>query len=605
MFLILAQSKPESPWIRVGLGDPESYPQFSAKGTLQFFEGSRLRRELQVKGPFTLIPRFEGKSMVVYLQDEDYYKTKIGVFQSLEITMASSDQGIGFGVHRYRGRLRLHPEAGKVQVVNVLPLETYLRGVVAAEMGPVVYPQLEALKAQAIAARTYAVKNLNRFHKKGYDICDTPACQVYKGMAVEHPLSDQAIQETASVVLTYQGALIDALYTSTCGGQTDRAAVAFPSRGEAYLQSQRSRVDQMTSWPLEFSWKVDSWPDQASLMLFLRGVYSNRALEDESQQWDSARQWLQTHTKGMLVLPAQPLAQWGDWLEWLIQTPWVEEGNRVLFRGESRRTFEVFGEDSAQAQLVHLDVIPFHWIGRPRNSPLSREQLSELFLHLIEKIQPQPTAERFFVQSISDQEVFLTNSKHERTLALKDAGRALGRVEDRLFLPKSEDWMPWDLVFIYGNQRVVWEPNNRTLTTDGTSPYAFWQETKSKDELLTRLRRYIPNIGRIKELNVRSRGDSGRIQELEVHSDQGEMVLKGLQVRWGLGVRENLFTFLPVVDQQEIVSVHFFGRGWGHGVGMSQVGAFGLALEGKTAEEILLLYYAGVTLSRLDELKRP
>ena len=94
---------------------------------------------------------------------------------------------------RYRGRMLVYlNDRGALNLINELPVEDYLRGVVPSEMGPELYNQLEALKAQAVAARTYTLRNLGEFAREGYDICATPRCQVYGGMEVEHPLSDRA-----------------------------------------------------------------------------------------------------------------------------------------------------------------------------------------------------------------------------------------------------------------------------------------------------------------------------------------------------------------------------------------------------------------------------
>src|SRR6185436_6514592 len=121
----------------------------------------------------------------------------------------------------YRGVLEVRLGEGGLTLVNVLNIEDYLRGVVPNELSPLAYPQIEALKAQAIAARTYALRNMGQFAAKGYDICATPACQVYRGKSTENPLSDQAVDETRGTTAAYRGQLINALYTSTCGGHPE------------------------------------------------------------------------------------------------------------------------------------------------------------------------------------------------------------------------------------------------------------------------------------------------------------------------------------------------------------------------------------------------
>ena len=85
--------------------------------------------------------------------------------------------------------LEVRPGDTGLTVVNVVNLEDYLKGVVPNELSPDAFPQLEALKAQAVAARTYALRNHGGYASKGYDICATPSCQVYRGKSTERPLS--------------------------------------------------------------------------------------------------------------------------------------------------------------------------------------------------------------------------------------------------------------------------------------------------------------------------------------------------------------------------------------------------------------------------------
>ncbi len=137
----------------------------------------------------------------------------------------------------YRGRIEVFlNRRGRLTVVNVVPLEAYLRGVVPNELSPTVFSNLEALKAQAIAARTYALKNRGKYAAEGYDLLPTAASQVYRGQASEHPLSDRAVLETRGIVATYNGEPIDALYTSTSGGRTESSEYVFGTP-QPYLKS--------------------------------------------------------------------------------------------------------------------------------------------------------------------------------------------------------------------------------------------------------------------------------------------------------------------------------------------------------------------------------
>lgn len=131
----------------------------------------------------------------------------------------------GARIYRYRGGLEItgvgmegEATEKRLRIVNVLPLETYLRGVIAEEMSPSAPP--EALKAQAIAARTHALKGRFRFQPYGYDLPDTTAAQVYGGVAAERDATDVAVRETEGLVLEREGQLIWADYYDDCGGVT-------------------------------------------------------------------------------------------------------------------------------------------------------------------------------------------------------------------------------------------------------------------------------------------------------------------------------------------------------------------------------------------------
>lgn len=114
----------------------------------------------------------------------------------------------------YRGSLRVVADGDSMHIVNVVDLESYLRGVVPAEM-QASWP-MDALKAQAIAARTYTLSSLNG--RAVYDVCATTDCQVYSGVSAEHPRADQAIRETDGMVITHNGGFARTYYHSDSGG---------------------------------------------------------------------------------------------------------------------------------------------------------------------------------------------------------------------------------------------------------------------------------------------------------------------------------------------------------------------------------------------------
>ncbi|GBF81939.1 hypothetical protein AsFPU1_3362 [Aphanothece sacrum FPU1] len=136
----------------------------------------------------------------------------------------------------YGGSLKLQPNAyGTYSLVNNVPLETYLRGVVPHEIGS--GAPANAAKAQTIIARTYALRNLRRFKADDYELCATTHCQVYYGLSDTSPKADQAILETKGLVLTYKNELVDALYSSTTGGVTATFSDVWNGAERPYLQA--------------------------------------------------------------------------------------------------------------------------------------------------------------------------------------------------------------------------------------------------------------------------------------------------------------------------------------------------------------------------------
>jgi stage II sporulation protein D len=120
---------------------------------------------------------------------------------------------------RFRGRLKLRPAGRSLQAINVVGLETYLSSVVGSEM-PASWPQ-EALRAQAVAARTYALRQ--RKPDAPFDLKATVASQVYKGVEAETPSTRQAVASTRSQVLMHGSSLIDAVFHSSSGGVTENS----------------------------------------------------------------------------------------------------------------------------------------------------------------------------------------------------------------------------------------------------------------------------------------------------------------------------------------------------------------------------------------------
>lgn len=119
----------------------------------------------------------------------------------------------------YRGIIMIQNKNGKLTVINDVSLEDYIKGVVPSEM-PSGWA-FEAHKAQAIAARSYALANLGKRARFGYDLKDTPEDQAYGGASKETPDTNSAVEDTKGIVLTYNMKVINAYYSASAGGQTN------------------------------------------------------------------------------------------------------------------------------------------------------------------------------------------------------------------------------------------------------------------------------------------------------------------------------------------------------------------------------------------------
>ena len=150
------------------------------------------------------------------------------------------------GPVRYRGALRSVDHAGERVTVNVASMEQYVRGVVPAELSSI-WPQ-HALRAQAVAARTYAAYEREHTGNPDYDLCDTAACQAYGGASAEYAASDTAVARTARQILTYDGETAFAQYSASNGGWT-------VDGGRPYLPAQEDPYEGTS--PDYYGWTVE------------------------------------------------------------------------------------------------------------------------------------------------------------------------------------------------------------------------------------------------------------------------------------------------------------------------------------------------------------
>ena len=455
----------------------------------------------------------------------------------------------------YRGALEIFGNSRRtLTVVNELPLETYLLGVVPNELNPTAFGQIEALKAQAVAARTYIYRNLGQYRNEGYDICATDACQVYFGALTEDPLATQAVMETRGTIAVYDGKPINALYSSTCGGRTEDAEHIFNEK-VAYLVSTTCEYKH-PDMRFSTSRAIPDWKDG---VLAVAGVKS----------YDEAARFM-----GLPVLP-QPRAAGAE-----------------AFAAYIRQTFYPTVLTTSDLSFLREQGILTTGELTPRR---------ELLFRLIDKKSAFEWQQGVLV-SFDAGKMQLLVSGLLKSYALAPDALVYHRVgESRLPLRKGT-WIGGELVDFRAEgdtiPMLIYRINFANPAADRYSRLALWQAHKTKAELDAAFRSLA--IGEFSDMRVIQRGESERLVSTEIVGTTGRATVAALRLRTRLGLRDSLFSYdIERNAAGAVVGATFFGRGWGHGVGLCQVGAYGMALAGAGYEEILKKYYAGIELQKV------
>ena len=190
---------------------------------------------------------------------------------SLIVAPALDGGFVRIGSREYRGLVSIVPARSGVTAINRVGMEAYLVSVVASEMGRRTSDELEALRAQAIVSRTYALRTRNRWRAEGFDYRATVADQVYFGAGVENALARDAVETTTGMIVSQGGAPIDAFFFSTCGGRTEKGTEVFRAARGSYLRSVADVGPDGRAWCAispRYQWH-DEW-DLESLRATLR-----------------------------------------------------------------------------------------------------------------------------------------------------------------------------------------------------------------------------------------------------------------------------------------------------------------------------------------------
>ena len=527
----------------------------------------------------------------------------------------------------YRGKIEVFVNArGSLTVVNVVPLEDYLLGVVPAELG---LPQLEAQKAQAVAARTYAVANIGTYGKQGFDMVPTIWSQVYKGVSIETKMGTQAVQSTRGIVATYQGKPIMAYFTSTCGGRTEDGGNIF-DKGEPYLKGVECSLEGRRHFE-PFIIKTARQPaklrDEGNLELVrLMSVLASNGFQLSTGQMTD--EWFED------VPTASEMSNWLNNLAGRFGKtyPNVDKNTakpvelaRIIagfvyapgytdtLLTESDINYQLSFDDAGEipkerradfAALLRDGYFTIHPdLTLKPNRPFSRARMLRLIRQIYEKKKWMPETLSGATKASVDGKLVLKSGKSERQLAI--------RPDVFLFREFGSTMYPVREAALVGGETVGYQldalgavkyleihPTDSPTTAENMSPWEYWNKSLSPGEVQSRLSRYVRGIGTLFDVNVKQVGYSRRPIELEIVGSNGIKTLKGGKIRSALRLPEQLFVINKRYSGSTVSGYTFTGRGWGHGVGMCQYGAFGLAKMGVKFDEIIRHYYTGVDLTK-------
>jgi len=227
--------------VRIGLATAAQEAALSATGAWRLFDG---RNSVLVRGR-------SGEEWTVERRGRQLRATLRGTSATpwVDGPVTLRPEGDGsygiFAGRRYRGVMRVVPTDTSVLVVNVLPIEQYLRGVVPLEIGLRAPAEQAAAEAQAIAARSYSWVHLSQggtARNAAYDMLATVADQVYGGVDAERPFSDAAVRETNGLVIKYNGRTAEAPYHASCGGETASPEEVWRAASEPYLKRVSDKI---------------------------------------------------------------------------------------------------------------------------------------------------------------------------------------------------------------------------------------------------------------------------------------------------------------------------------------------------------------------------
>ncbi len=544
----------------------------------------------------------------------------------------------------YRGLLdAVVNENGTMTVVNQVGIEEYLLGVVPAEISPSAYPEYEALAALAIAARTYALHHRGRYKSEGYDLTDDTNTQVYGGVNAEEAATDKAVRETRGIAIYYENKPIDAMYMSTCGGRTEDFSNVYDADPVPYLKSVFCAIN---GDPANGEIIIEAGNALQHVIVADDGSVANRNLElarilglfnfDSQTTPEFFKDQMDRNEIIRLLENAKKIVKKASSN---IPHATAEVTKRAGFLQFAAEAF--FGSDEIKHKISPRDVDYYTsnledgsavsenaryalaflmqrglWNPYPDNTvrpdiPIRRCDALSLLMRWVESARPDILQKATFVKAGSERK----GKETEIVFGVRQSSQSQEFPLSKklsLFRLDLGRTTPLRSLRIIGNEKIAFhvdssgaidflemELNPTGASSDRYSPEATWNVTFTRSALADKLRGLTNSIGEFVDIKPSRIGESGRVVQVQVVGSRRSVDLLGYRVRGALGLKDTLYTITREHNWDgSIAKFTFNGRGFGHGIGLCQVGAFGMAREGRSHEEILKHYYQGIEIRK-------
>jgi stage II sporulation protein D len=439
-------------------------------------------------------------------------------------------------------------------------------------------------------------------------------------MGLEHPQSSRAVEETRGEVAVYRGQLINALYMSTCGGATEDGEAMFGGPQVPYLKSTECVWESERIVALKTGLEVPSVFAEgrniaadlarlAALNILAPAAdpswYNEKISAEEACAWAVKAAAAAGKTAGRIAPPAEPLTVFGLGRILADAFAWDERVRTLVGKSEADYVTGDWPELRPQdrplaAFLLTSGIIPANGGRDDRTAPLSRSRAALMIGRALALSRDLYHQGNF--KGLSKAAIAVIEDGELKTLRLAPAFSLLRNLDGAAAPISSVEFTGGEVVKWIETEGLVrlLEVPAPPLTNvlDEPSLYHSWQVRVSREDLESRLNQFYP-VGKLIDLVPKKRGASKRLTDLLVIGQEGQVHVTGFKISQVLSLRDNLF----VVDREKDADGQagyfiFLGKGWGHGVGLCQVGAFRMAQKGAAYDEILKKYYRGISLRK-------